>query len=420
MRTLALLALLAGCPSASTGTIDLGLATAPGSALLDTVIRLRVALSNPVQIVEAARGPNGFAIALDVEANGEVGFITVEGFDANGALVAGGQSPAFGVTAINARIVVYMAAPLSLARAPVSLMPARANVAGGTLPYGAIFAGGHDAAGAPNDALAIYNAYDHSLVGGKPMPAPRDGIVVATAPSGAVYLYGGRDAAGNPTGTYWLYDSNAPRGGNYVDGGDHPGLPRADALAIPIGVEKYVITGTPPLDMQGATIAARADIAGFAPTTATFVTPTGVRTALGLDTSGRFVRFHDDMFELFAISRLGGAVGGLPDGRFIVVGGGTPDEANDIVVIDTTGAATLVADALSAPHTDAQVAVTSRYIVIVGGGRDTEVLDASTLAHVTSLAPIDGKPFALPNDQVLVVDSTNGELSLFTPPPPGV
>nr|MBA3504014.1 hypothetical protein [Deltaproteobacteria bacterium] len=156
MKWVALLALLAGCPTAASGTIDLGLTTAPGSTLLDGVTVLRVELTNPRQIVEAPRGPDGFSVSLDVEANGEPGTLVVEGFDANGGLIAVGQSPEFGVAAINARIVIYMGAPLSVARAPASLSPARANVQGDVLlPFGVIFAGGRDAANAPSDALAI-------------------------------------------------------------------------------------------------------------------------------------------------------------------------------------------------------------------------------------------------------------------------
>jgi len=421
MRALALLALAVaatGCPTATVGTIELGLTAAPGSVLLESVSRLRVTLTHPFQVVEATRGANGFVLALDVEATGESGAIIVEGLDVNGSLVAAGQSPEFGIAAIDARIVVYMSTPLGVARAPVTLAPARANVAGDRLPYGVILAGGHDAANAPSDAVAIYNAFDHSLVGGKPLPAPRDGIVVASGANGMVYLLGGRDAAGNPTGTYWVFDTTFAPTGAYLEVSDQAGFARADEVAIAIGLDKFVITGTPAIEIAGATVAAHTEIAGFAPSAASFVTDGGVRTALAIETTGRLVRFHDGVFEVLAISRPGGAVAALPDGRFVVVGGGTVDEANDVLVIDATGSVSSVSDVLVAPRAGAHVAATRRHLVITGD--PIEILDATTLAPVVTRDPIDGLPFALPNDQVLIVDRANGELWLFTPPPPGV
>ncbi|MDQ3335989.1 MAG: hypothetical protein M4D80_12540 [Myxococcota bacterium] len=419
MKWVALLALLAGCPTAASGTIDLGLTTAPGSTLLDGVTVLRVELTNPRQIVEAPRGPDGFSVSLDVEANGEPGTLVVEGFDANGGLIAVGQSPEFGVAAINARIVIYMGAPLSVARAPASLSPARANVQGDVLlPFGVIFAGGRDAANAPSDALAIYNAYDHTLVGGKPMPAPRDGIVVATGANGIVSLYGGRDAAMNPTGTFWLFDSNFAPSGAYLEVRDNPGFVRANQTALEIGIDKFVITGEPAIDLDLTTTAPRTDVAGLAPSGASFVTPAGLRTALALDTTGRLVRFSNNTFEVLAFTRPGGAIASMPDGRFIVVGGGTAEESNDVLVVDTAGNVSMISDVLAAPRTDAHVAATRRHVVITGD--PIEILDASTLAPIATRAAIEGLPFSLPNEQVLIVDSTNGELSLFTPPRPGV
>jgi hypothetical protein len=414
-----LLALLAGCPTAVSGTIELGLTTAPGSTLLESVTRLRVTITNPRQVVEATRGPDGFALTLDVEATGDPGSLIVEGFDANAGLVVVGQSPEFGVAAINARIIVYLAPPLSIARAPVSLSPARANVSGDLLTYGVIFAGGLDAtSGAPSDALAIYNAFDHTLVGGKPMPAPRDGIVVVTGAAGIVSLFGGRDAAMNPTGTYWLFDTNFTPSGAYLEVTDSPGFARADEVAFLVGPDKFVATGTPVLDIQAATIAARSDVAGLAPTGASHLLANGMRTALTIDTLGRLVRFHDNVFDVLAVARPGGAVAALSEGRYLVVGGGTAEESNDVIVVDAAGGTTTVADVLVSPRADAHVTATSRHVVITGN--PIEILDATTLQPIATRDPIDGTPFSLPNGQVLIVDNTNGELSLFTPPPTGV
>ncbi len=418
MKRLLLLALLAGCPTPTSGTIQLGLTTAPGSTLLESVTRLRVTLTNPRQVVEAVRGANGFHIALDVEANGEAGAIVVEGFDANDNLVAAGQSPEFGVAAINARIVVYMGIPLGIDRAPLSLTPPRAHSSGTPLTYGVLFAGGVDmATSAPSDGIAIYNAFDHSLAGGKAMPAGRDGIVLATGANNAVYLYGGRDANGTETSTYWGFDTNFQPDGAYADFGDHPGLPRADQTVLTIGVDTFVVTGAPPIDLQGMNVAEHANLAALAPTAAS-ITSGGMRVGVTLDSLGNLLRFRNGAFDMLAAgARPGGSVGALPDGTFLVVGGGTADEQNDVLVVDPmTGVVIAKTDVLAVPRTGASVAITRRHVVIVGGG-PVEILDAQTLASVGTRDPIDGQAWALPNDQVIIVDETGG-LSLFTPPPP--
>lgn len=422
MRLVALLALLAACPAPTTGTIDLELTTAPGSTVLDSVVRLRVTLTRPRQTVEALRRPDGsFALGLEVDATGEAGAIVVEGFDANDALVAGGQSPEFGVTAIDARVVVYIAPPLSIERAPVSLAPAVANVSATALQFGAAFAGGRaPATNVASNALAVYNAYDHSLAGGSPLPERRDGVVTATGSNNTIYLFGGRDEASNPTGTLRLFDTNAPPSGRYFDLGDYPGLARADEVAVPIAIDRFIITGTPPLDAQNTAVVERTGLPALAPTGAS-VASGNARTALFVDTAGRFVRLREDTITILEIgARPGAAVAALSEGRFLAIGGGTADEQNDLVVIDAaTGMATLHADALAEPHIGARVAVTRRHVVIAGNNAATEVLDLASLARVAVAASFPGPLVALPNDQVIVV-GVDGALSLFTPPPPGV
>ena len=415
MKWLVLLAVLAGCPTPTSGTISLGLTTAPGSTLLDNITHLRVTLTNPRQVVEADRTPTGFAITLDVEANGEPGAIVVEGFDANGGLVAAGQSPEFGVAAVDARIVVYMNVPLEIGAAPVSLD--RKHISSAPLTtYGALFAGGRNADDTPSDAIAIYNAYDHTLTGGKAMPAPRDGIVVAPGSNGAVFLYGGVDAGSNETGTYWLFDTRPSPGGAYIDLGDHPGLTRAAATAIPVGVDRFVLTGAPPIDLQGQNVNARGDVAALTNGASTFKGTT--HTALALDADGNIVRFVNNAVDSISVTPHPGAtITSLPDGRFIVVGGTATD--HDLIVIDgTTGIANALTTVL--PHPTAIVAATKRHVLLITPP-SIEILDGTSLGSIGMRdAPQNATTaIALPNDQVLIL-SEGGGLSLFTPPPPAL
>ncbi|MBC7976098.1 MAG: hypothetical protein H7138_14085, partial [Myxococcales bacterium] len=106
LGALALFACLGAC-TGSVGTVDVGLTTAPGSVLLDRVERLRLTLTGTDQVVEAARTPAGFDLAFELDASEGTGALIVEGFDADGALNASGQSPKFPLTAINARVIIY-------------------------------------------------------------------------------------------------------------------------------------------------------------------------------------------------------------------------------------------------------------------------------------------------------------------------
>ncbi|MDQ3366130.1 MAG: hypothetical protein M3680_11955 [Myxococcota bacterium] len=430
-------ALAGGCPADTVGIIDLELTTAPGSPLLDSVTHLRVTLTAPRQVIEADRTDTGFDLALEVDATGELGSILVEAFDANGLAVAGGQSPPFAVAAIDARIAVYLAPAYSLARAPSSYLdeapPIRALTAA-PLTYGAILAGGLtvDAAGAPvpSGKVHVYNAFDHTLMPGRDLPAPREGLVMGAGARGAVFMFGGRDAAGQAAATLWVFDTTVPPSGGYVELGTFPALARSDQRAVQLAADTFVITGAPPLDLRGATLAARGDVGELAPTGAATTTVDRV-VALFASSAGELLLFRDNAFIALPVApRPGAAITALPGGLFGVVGGtvdGVP--ARDVLVIDaSTGATSALADALLAGRLHPQLAVTSRHVVVAGGMdldgavvAGVEVLDARSLAPVTVVTtspPPDAQAIALPNDQVMFVGSSGDGFQLFTPPPP--
>ncbi|MGE3769271.1 MAG: hypothetical protein AB7L94_43865, partial [Kofleriaceae bacterium] len=75
---------LAAC-NASTGTLTLQLATAPGSTLLSSIERVELTLTNPPAVFEAERTGDGLDIAFEIEAVETDGSIYIQGFDANDA-----------------------------------------------------------------------------------------------------------------------------------------------------------------------------------------------------------------------------------------------------------------------------------------------------------------------------------------------
>lgn len=430
-RALAFLPLLAACEG-ETGTLSVTLTTAPGSTLLDAVQTLRMTITNPHQVVTAERDSDGFELAIELPATGEAAALHVEGLDASGVLIANGESPHFPVGALNGRIVIYMAPPLSVGAAPLALDPARAELAVAPLPYGAMFAGGRLASGAPSDAVAIYNAYDHSIINGLPMPGPRAAPTLVVGAGNIAYLFGGTDESDTPTANLWRFDTTVSPAGMYSDFGVKEGFARAGEVAVPIGNERFLVTGAPVGELFGldGTVVAREGIAALPPAGVTVRAADDVLTSIFAGPDG-VVRFRTGTFSTLAIpeaARDGATVLALPGGKVAVVCGTT-----DAVRIDASaGTAEVFAGVPSVAKTGCAAAATARYLVIAGGTAagavesSVDIYDVASLAHVATVPLVvprtNAFAIALPNDQVLIgggVDAGGAPiatLELFTPP----
>lgn len=412
--------LLTAC-NGTVGTLKLTLATAPGSTLLDSAQTLQLTITNPHQVTTATRGANGFAIDLQMPATTATGSIIVEALDGGGTRIAAGESPPVPFGAIDATIVVYMAVPNTIGTAPAMLAPARTHLGTGQLTYGAVLAGGHVATGEPSDAIAIYNAFDHSLTGGLALPAARDGVAVGVGANNQVYLFGGYDDASAVTGTLWRFDTNATPNGAYTDFGDKSGFARSNAALVPLGNDHFLITGMPAAELNGpgGTVAAHTEIASLPAAGASVTGTDGVVTSVFAGDTG-IVRFRNAAFDtLDATPRTGAAVVALPTGKLAVVCGPGTGELVD----PATGALTPLT--ITAPA-GCGAAVTSRHLVIAADAT-AQVFDATTLAPIAQppLVTPRGSPnlIALPNGQVLIAggnDTTGAPiatLELFTPEP---
>jgi hypothetical protein len=419
----------AGCSGGTTGTVTVELTTAPDSHVLDAVQTLRLTVTDPHQVIEAARGSSGFDLALDLDASGVNGAVIVEGLDASGALIACGQSPGFPIAAINAQVTVYMAPPRSIAFAPASLDTARSQLAGASLGYGVALAGGLDGSGAPSSSIAIYNAYNHTLISGIALPAPRANLAAAADSTGGVYLFGGTGADGSPTGTLWRFDTTVAPNGQYTEITDQAALARTGQLLVPISTGEFLATGSPALTVDATGATQRSDIDELPAAAATAVRADGSIAAIFADT--QLVRFSGNAFDVLAApGRTAATAASLPDGRIVVVGGGDP-LSRDLLAIDpTTGAVTTVSDALVTPRSRPSVAATSRHLVVAGGSDATgapiataEILDVQTLAPIATLpivARTGAYAVALPTDQVMIAGGApaSAQIELFTPEPP--
>ena len=442
-----LAALLAGC-GGDVGTLEVSLVTAPDSTLTDDVQRLRVTLTEPPTVVDALRTADGFAIDLEVTAQGITGYIEIEGFDGDGNRIAFGRSGPLPIAAIDAVISIYLGAPLSIDAAPEGLEPARSEMAVTPLSYGVVFAGGRDAAGAPADNLAIYNIYDHALQIGEDMPVARAQATAMTGSQGAVFVFGGLNADDQATADLWFFDTNVAPAGAWADLPSDPALARAGSVSAPIGFDQFIVAGDPLVSIDG--IVGRADPVGGAPTIQGGNTTIGTAVILndipntlfagaGAGTTGAVLfTLNGVATELDTapaeLSRTGHGAAVLPDGDTVIVGGSTlaelPASAVRYHVRDRDF--TIVPGVLATPRTEAAVAATGSHVVIAGGRdgtgqvlADAEVLDADTLERIAVLplrVPRAGAAArSLGNGQILIgggVDAAGAPiatLELFTP-----
>jgi len=388
-------------------------------------------LTNPVQEITAARDSGMFSIAIDVEANGAQRSVIIDGLDAAGTVIATGASPEFAIYPIDSRLAIYMAAPNTIAAAPVELASSLDQVGIAPLSYGAMFAGGRDRNGSPSDAISIYNVYDHALTPGAAMPEPRSGVAVGGSSGRYMYLFGGRDAAGEITANLWRFDAQVAPSGAVTDFPTSQ-FPRSQQAMVPISGDRVLITGAPALELS--TTANRVAPRGDAPTlpanAAAITGRDGVAVAV-FASADALTRFRNDMFDTLDVpmaNRSGAAVIGLPDGKVAIVCG----DGDAIRLDPVTG----VSEAFSIPtarRTGCAVAATQRHLVIAGGttistgavATTAEVYDATTLNLIATtplVVPRTGaQATALPNDQIIISSgldergAPSAVLELFTP-----
>lgn len=431
---------LAAC-SGEDGTIAITVVGAPGSELLPRIERIRATFTNPEHSFEGTRGgDNSLDLSIDLEADQRSGDLIVEGFDQADTLIAVGRVGPLPLNAIDADIVVYMGPPLGLAEAPVLLDPPRSHLGSTAASFGVLMAGGVGPEGTLAD-VDVYSTYLHSMQDGLDMPKPVSDPALIAGSSGFVYMIGGSDAAGQATADSFAFDTTVAPTGSYralVIAEEHA---RTDANATIVGEELFLISGNPGLLLDGFTGTARALV-----------------NAEDLDGPAVTLFSNNNLQVVFAGKGVSGGGAIYQQGGIQVVG--TPDDlttrenhrgvqlpTNEALFLggSISGVAVATAvlykplsgsfqsvDLLATPRNNPAVAVTDRYLVVVGGEADdgqpvpdVEVFDVNTLAPV-AIVPLqvprkNTSAQPLVNGQVLIAGGEDSEgnaigvLELFTP-----
>lgn len=439
-----LLAALAGCGGA-TGTFTLELKTAPGSTILDDITRARLTLSVPYRQVEATRGADGkFHLSIDVPADGPNGQLTFEGFDDSDAVVAWGRSGILPIAAIDANVSIYVAPPLTLAAAPVTLDPPRTEIGVARFTFGLLLVGGADAAGTPLDKVEIYDVYDHLFLDGEDAPSGRAGPAVAAGITGYAYVFGGRGSNGT-TGTFWRFDTQATPAGVWLEIDEQPTLARANVAVAPVRTEGFIVTGDPPVLMDGISgVATSVDDAPAMAGTATAVqlNDTIYTVIVGEGTgSGGIVKIGPEGIsqhgEAPSALRTGHGAVGTREQEVIVLGGAIGGVPTDTAIIARPVSEIFleVPGKLATARTGAAIAGNGSYAIVAGGRDgagtllgDAEVYDLETLDRVgviPMVVPRTGAQAAsLASGQILVLGGVDGAgapvgtIEVFNPPAP--
>lgn len=349
----------------ATGTFALELVTAPGSTVLDGVTFARLTLSDPYTVVESARGPDGkFHLEMEVEAYGPPAQVTFEGIDASGDLVAWGRSGSLPLGAFDASVRIYVAAPDSLAAAPVALDPPRTDMGIARFGFGVLVVGGVGAGDVLLDRTEIYDIYAHELLPGDEAPAPRALPVVGAGVTGNAYLFGGRGAEGD-TGSVWVFNSNIEPEGAWSTSNDMPELARSGVSITPVRADAYVITGDPPLVLDGlldglAVIENAPPLSGTATTVEREDVVRAVFAGAGTGSEG-LVTLSDagftDQLGVAGAARVGHGAVVRRDATVLLIGGSLDGalDAGGFLIDPTASAFTPVGDLLATPRAGAAI-----------------------------------------------------------------
>ncbi|MBL4637573.1 MAG: hypothetical protein JKY56_27200 [Kofleriaceae bacterium] len=434
---------LLGC-SGRDGTISISVLSAPGSEILSQVQRLEASLvdSNNSELAHfgGRRDSDGvLTIAIDLDASAVNAKLIVEGFSAADERIAFGRVGPLPLSAVNATLAVFLAPPLSIREAPISLSEPLSHIGATFASFGVILAGGQNVDG-PVDSVTVYSSYLHSSQEGLAMPVALSQPTLVAGSSGTIYMIGGTDTQQNPSNVALAFDTTAAPAGSYRALVMADQYARSGSTAAVVGQEQFIVSGDPALLLDGFQNTLRPlpggeNLTGPGHTAladnSLQVVFAGAELSSGaaLFESG-LIRTLSPPVEMLRTEHRGIA---LPSGEILFLGGAIDGVATTSAVLYKPESQSFqTISLLASPRRNPALAITDDYLVVVGGEADdgsplpdVEIFDADTLAAVATLALVvprkDTVAHPLNNGQVLIaggLDSNNrptAVLELFTP-----
>lgn len=407
LRRLALVAVLGACGQSGTLAIELVL---PGGQLPDGTTQARVKVGADVMATVAVGSDGSFSLSLEFDSMSASLPVEVDLLDAAGTTLARGHSTPLPLDATSDRVKVFVAPPGRFSPAPFDF-PARSDVALAPLSYGVLLAGGRNADGTKAADLAIYSVTRQTFTAGAALPSPRAGMLAVGTSADSVLFFGGLGTGEAATSDFWFFDTTVPPGGTYATLPTVPALARAGAQAAPLGNDRFIVTGDPPvlLDAVAGTVTAftnAPDGAGQATAAATTALG-GAAVVLLAGTSGifRYDAAADSWTTLDGAARAGAAAVTMSDGRVLVAAGGTTTLISPDGTL-TPGPTIGFRDRPGAAAAGTSVVVAGGFTADGTGRADADVIAGDPLAvqTVPLATPRGGAAaLALPNLTILVV-----------------
>jgi hypothetical protein len=201
-----LLMLLAGC-GGKTGTLTLTVVVSPTDDPFAQATQVRFTIGDAKHVKTVPVTGGHFTLSLSQGPETAPGIVLVEALDSAGNVVAHGQTPQLDLSAVDQAVSVWVGRPGKVATAPSALPSARTDMAMANITgLGVLFAGGHDATGAPIGDTAVYDVFTQAIITTTMMSKPRASAAGGPVAGAHGIVFGGITTGGAPDGTMELFD----------------------------------------------------------------------------------------------------------------------------------------------------------------------------------------------------------------------
>ena len=221
--------------------LDLTVVVPPGTDPLANIDSVLLTVSEPfVQVSAAVANPAKLSIGAEIDVEGAVGYIRLEGFGADQRL-ARGQTPPLILVPHDASMSLLVSEAGAMATLAPQLKQSGAGMMSLVLPgRGVLLAGGNDSVSGPVKAASLYDFVDHQLVELDAMPETRYGAnALSCGDACGLIVFGRRDDA-SLADRWQRFDGDAWQTGDF---GSASGLARSEAGEIRLPDGRYVVVG---------------------------------------------------------------------------------------------------------------------------------------------------------------------------------